>query len=117
MTMNYATGELDPGECAYGCGNLALPDGELCADCAAVSAEADARHAKSEQRAAAREENARRLAALPPCDCVSEVECQIHIIDWHSMSKSRANKLYRELDARCQRYRRINAEGAAAATR
>jgi hypothetical protein len=33
--------------------------------------------------------------------------------DWEALPKTRANKLYRELGARCQRYRRINAEGAA----
>jgi hypothetical protein len=105
---------LPEGMCAWLCGEPAMPGSDLCEDCAATSAEWTAKHEARERRAAAKAERAAHLAALAAegCGCASEAECKRDrwYDDSRGLSKAKAKQLYDELQARCAKGQRRQAE-------
>jgi hypothetical protein len=103
---------LPEGMCAWLCGEPAMPGGELCVDCAKHEAAAKAKHEAQERRAAAKAEREAHLAALAAegCGCGPETGCRRDAFDWKALPKSKANKAWEELWARCAKVQRWRAE-------
>jgi Family of unknown function (DUF6011) len=113
LDMLIAEAKRD-GLCSLFCGNdrlLGDPNG-YCENCAEWIARENAREEARERREKAKEQAAQRRAELAAqgCGCPSEAECRLWDFDWTSMSKTRAEKTYRELKVSCVRSQRRQAE-------